>query len=55
MPAYFLKSKQGYTVRKMEKINGYSRLYIDKFRYAIPAYTGQFRALIFMGNLLVSA
>jgi hypothetical protein len=53
VPVYFLKEKQGYTVRKMErKINGL--MYIDKccyeiqekkFGYSIPAYAGQFRAL----------
>jgi hypothetical protein len=32
VPAYFLKFKQGYTVRKMEKVN---RVYIDNCRYEI--------------------
>jgi hypothetical protein len=49
VPAFFLKLKQGYTERKMEKV------YIDKcryeiqekkFRYGIPAFTGPFRAII---------
>jgi hypothetical protein len=55
LPLYFLKAKQGYTARKKIKtIDGYSSLYSDnssmkfsnknKFRYGIPACTGQFLA-----------
>jgi hypothetical protein len=56
---YFLKAKQGYTVRKMKKkiyiyIRPYRPMLISsgtkfrnkkKFQYGMPAYTGPFRAL----------
>jgi hypothetical protein len=53
MPAHFVKVKQEYYVRKMEKINGYFILIIagmkfrnkKQFRYGVPAYTGPLRAL----------
>jgi hypothetical protein len=57
VPVYFLKAKQGYTVREMEKdiyVRPYSSMLISsgtkfrnkkKFQYGMPAYTGPFRAL----------
>jgi hypothetical protein len=54
--AYFLKAKQGYVVRKVEKYKWIYSYYIfistgmkfrnkKKFRYATPLYTGLIRAL----------
>jgi hypothetical protein len=52
--AYFLKSKQGYTVRKMKNCKWTKYILISagkksrnkmKFRYDIPAYTGPIREL----------
>jgi hypothetical protein len=52
MPVYFVKRKKGYSVRKMEKKNGFCIAVLtgvsrnkEKLRYGIPAYTGPFRAL----------
>jgi hypothetical protein len=51
LPVYYLKAKQGYTVRKTEKdkwicyISAGMKFRNKTFRYSIPAYTCPFRAL----------